>query len=370
MTVFFKQVFDFINPDENEEIKKASEQWSEQLPTLWLLGKTGAGKSSLIQAFTGDTSIEIGNGFSPCTKTAQRYDYPQGKPIMRFLDTRGLSEADYDPVEDIKTFEKSSHALLLVVKAEEPEQSDLIHSIKKIRETGAIKHLLVVHTGILSVDAKERDQAINHNQHQVEDAWGEKIDSVSVDLSVGDKSSYGIKNLIDETSKILPFINTLMDDKSHTSREEENFNLLRTEIIWYSGSAGVSDLVPGVGIVSVPAIQGKMLHSLANQYGIDWDKQAFMEFVGILGTGFAVKYSAKFAIREAVKFIPVYGQTVGAGTAAVISSASTYALGRVACKYLYHKSKGETVSKSELQNLYKDALRKGKEVAKNETTQK
>ncbi len=364
MTAFFKQVFDYINPDKNEEIQKASKQWSEQLPTLWLLGKTGAGKSSLIQAFTGDTAIEIGNGFSPCTKTAEKYDYPQEKPIMRFLDTRGLSEADYDPAEDIKTFEKSSHALLLVMKAEEPEQSDLVHSIKKIRETGAIKHLLVVHTGIFSVDAKERDQAINHNQHQVEEAWGEKIDSVSVDLSVDDRSLSGINNLIDKTSKILPLLNAFMDEGSHTSREEENFNLLRTEIIWYSGSAGASDLLPGVGIVSVPAIQGKMLHSLANQYGITWNKQIFMEFMGILGTSFAVKYSARFAIREAVKFIPVYGQTVGAGAAAVISSASTYALGRVACKYLYHKSRGETVSTHELQNLYKDALRKGKEAAK------
>lgn len=367
MNSFFKQVFNSINPDENKEIEKASEQWRERLPTLWLLGKTGAGKSSLIQLFTKDTAIEIGNGFSPCTSTAEQYDYPLEKPLIRFLDTRGLSEENYDPSEDIKSFEKSSHALLIVMKVEESEQSDLVNAIKQIRQTGKIKHLLIVHTDVFSVAEKERNQAIYHNQHQIEEAWGEKINSVNVDLTVNHVEPFGINDLTAEVLKILPSLQTIIDDENYSIGEEKNFNLLRKEIIWYSASAGASDILPGVGIVSVPAIQGKMLHSLANQYGVHWDKRTFMEFIGILGTSFVIKYSAKFIIREAVKFIPIYGQTVGAGAAAVISSASTYAIGRVACKYLYHKSKGETVSTSELQNLYKDALFKGKEVAKNET---
>ncbi len=370
MKSFFNEMFDFINPSENLELKKGSEEWEKKLPTLWLLGKTGAGKSSLIQALTKVSTIEIGNGFRPCTKTAESYEYPLEKPLLRFLDTRGLSEADYDPTEDIEVCQNGSHALIIVMKADDVEQSDIVDALKKIKDIGGIDHLLIVHTNILSISEQERKQAIDHNQNQIEKVWSQEIKSVYVDFSPDDNTPVGITGLIKSISEMLPFLNIIIDDEKHASREEDNFNVLRTEIIWYSGSAGASDLVPGVGLISVPAIQGKMLYSLANQYGVEWNKQTFMDFIGTLGTGFAIKYSSKFLIREGVKFIPVYGQTVGAGAAAVISSASTYAIGRVACKYLYHKSKGEEVSTEDMKKLYKKAFEWGEDVAENEASKK
>ena len=71
------------------------------LPVVWLLGKTGAGKSSLVRALTEQTEAEIGNGFQPCTRSARSYDFPPDQPLVRFLDTRGLGEAGYDPAEDL-----------------------------------------------------------------------------------------------------------------------------------------------------------------------------------------------------------------------------------------------------------------------------
>lgn len=55
------------------------------LPVVWLLGKTGAGKSSLVRALTGQTEAEIGNGFAPCTRSARSYDFPAHEPLVRFL---------------------------------------------------------------------------------------------------------------------------------------------------------------------------------------------------------------------------------------------------------------------------------------------
>ncbi len=370
MKSFFNGIFDFINPAENDELKKGSEEWKKKLPTLWLLGKTGAGKSSLIQALIKDSAIEVGNGFSPCTKTAESYEYPLEKPILRFLDTRGLSEAGYDPTDDIEVCQKGSNALVIMMKADDVEQSDVVDALKKIKKIGGIDHLLVIHTNILSIPDRERKQAVDHNQAQIEEAWGQEINSVNVDFSPDGNTPTGIAELKKSVSRLMPLLNAIIDDEKHTSREEKNFNILRTEIIWYSGSAGASDLLPGVGLVSVPAIQGKMLYSLSRQYGVEWNKQTWMEFMGVLGSGFAMKYTFKFVIREGVKFIPVYGQTVGAGTAALISAASTYAIGRVACKYLYHKSRDEKVSTEEMIKLYEKALQRGEEVAENERGKK
>ena len=61
---------------------------------VWLLGKTGAGKTAIIAALTGDPRAEVGQGFEPCTRTAAFYDVPREAPLLRFLDTRGLGEAD------------------------------------------------------------------------------------------------------------------------------------------------------------------------------------------------------------------------------------------------------------------------------------
>ncbi|MGI9569635.1 MAG: kinase, partial [Desulfobulbia bacterium] len=69
MDNFFKNVFEYINPSVNPDVEPAFDEWQKRIPTLWLLGKTGAGKSTLIQALTGDSQVEIGNGFQPCTRT-------------------------------------------------------------------------------------------------------------------------------------------------------------------------------------------------------------------------------------------------------------------------------------------------------------
>ena len=48
-----------------------------------------------------DARAEVGEGFEPCTRTAAFYDVPPEVPLLRFLDTRGLGEADYDPANDM-----------------------------------------------------------------------------------------------------------------------------------------------------------------------------------------------------------------------------------------------------------------------------
>lgn len=357
-----------MNPAPNPALKKASEQWQTQLPTLWLLGKTGAGKSSLIQAITGHTHVAIGNGFRPCTPHSFHYNFPVHKPVLRFLDTRGLAEADYQADDDIRQCQSQSHALIVVMKAEDTEQSCVLEALKQIRQSGGIKQVLLVHTGIfLLPNETERARCIRHNQEQVTSIWKGDYLSVSVDFEKEDGSQWGLDALKRALCTLLPMLNHILLEAQQASQEEHNFAQLKTEILWYAGTASASDAVPGVGLVSVPTIQAKMLHSLANQYGVNWDKRLLAEFIGTLGTGFGVQYVSRLGIRQLVKLIPVYGQTLGAASAAAMSFCSTYAMGRVACKYLYHKNKGEAVSEEEMNALYRNAFHQIKAVTSRET---
>lgn len=347
----------WANPGKNPELEHVLAQQVQSLPTLWLLGKTGAGKSSLIHTLTGDSKIAIGNGFQPCTKTAHVYDYPQDKPLLRFLDTRGLSEADYDARDDIAACEDRSHALLIVMKADDPEQSDVLKALKQIRHSGKIKNYLVVHTGILQVpDPVQRRQAIAHNQAQVEAALAQTLEQVAVDFMDEQPASSGLAELQQVLAELLPILAQFNDELLNTDQEERNFAHLKKEVLWYASAAAASDVLPAVGLVAVPSIQGKMLHSLANQYGVEWNKRSLTEFAITLGTSFGIKYATGLGLRQLAKLIPGYGQTIGAATAASLSFATTYALGRAACKYLYDQTQGEVVDPEQLQSLYEETL--------------
>ena len=368
---FFRNITRFIKPEQDLDLKAADSRYSETLPVLWLLGKTGAGKSSLIHAVTGNSRVEIGNGFSPCTRTSSSYDFPEDRPLMRFLDTRGLGEPDYDPGEDINSCQNRSHLLIVVMKAEEPDQSQVLNAIRLIKKTGRIEHILLVHTGVYLIALEqERMQCISLNQKQVEEAWGSPVESVSVDFELEDGTDFGVDELMNTLSRLMPIVAVFMDVKDHADQENANFARLKNEILWHAGVAGASDAVPVTGTVSVPAVQARMLYSIAGRYGLEWDKKAMAQFAGAMGAAFGAQYAARLGIRQVVKLIPVYGQTVGSATAAAVSFCSTYALGRAACKYIYHKSRGESVNREELINIYKKAFAGIRETAGNEKSKR
>ncbi len=356
----FDKIKAFVNPTENPDLTPAQHFQRKNLSSLWLLGKTGAGKSSFVQAMTGLSDVDVGNGFEPCTVTAFSYEFPTNKPILRFIDTRGLGEAGYDPAEDIKALGNAAHALLVVMKTDEPEQSSVMKALQKIKKQKKIKNLLVIHTGFLSVDEKTRERQLAFNQKQVEEQWGKPVDYVTVDFEMEDGGIYHYEELLQKLASMLPIVGMMVEDKEHASVEAQNFDKVENEILWYAGTASASDLIPAVGIVSVPAIQAKMLHSLANQYGIEWNKQTFSELIGTLGSSFALQYGVKLGARQLVKLIPGYGQTVGAIAAAALSFGTTYGLGRASCYYFYQKRKGEPVSSEAMQAYYYESLKKGK----------
>lgn len=167
---------------------------------------------------------------------------------MRFLDTRGLGEVDYDPADDLQEIGQAGNALVVVMKADEPEQSAVLSALQQIKKQKKIKHLLLVHTAVLSSNEADRARQVQFNTNQIEKVWGKGFESVAVDFETEGESNnsgeiYNYEALIEQLTNMLPVIGMMVVDKEHSTQEEANFDQVENEVLWYAGSAAASDLI-------------------------------------------------------------------------------------------------------------------------------
>ena len=359
---------------------------SKNVPVVWLLGKVQSGKTSLVRELTGRTDAEIGAGYKATTKTARFFDFPDDKPLIRFLDTRGLGEARYDPAADIAACESQSHLLLVVMKALDQEQSAVLEVVRTLREQRPDWPVLVVQTtlhdgykpganhlqpypfaetdpaNLLTAGVPDDLVRCLARQRASFDAvpGREPILFVPLDFTlIGDTyhpHDYGMPAVLLALHKVAP--TSVAASIRQTLRAANAILAARAQpqIVNYATAAAAADLVPFAGLVAVPGIQAKMLHSLAAIYGSSWDRWTVAQFAGCLGTGTMVRMLSTFGIREMVKLLPWYGQTAGAAAAAAGSFATTYAIGKAACYFLGQRRHGEA-DPAGVQKVYADALR-------------
>ncbi|UWR21747.1 YcjF family protein [Sulfitobacter sp. S190] len=331
----------------------------EAVPVVWLLGKTGAGKSSLVRALTGQTDADVGDGFKPCTRTAQSYDFPPDAPLLRFLDTRGLGEAGYDPSEDLAVCLGRSHVVLVVCRLDDPVQGVVADALAFIaKKDRGLRAILVLTGGDLVPLPEDRRRAARRVQDTMGAAVKGDLPVAEVVLApAADPDEAGLDKLRAHLLDALPAAGLLLERQKVSDQEGKAFQDARRRVLFYAGAAASSDIAPLIGAVSVPTLQLAMLRELGKRYGVAWDRATTAAFLGAMGAGVGARFAASFGVRQLAKFIPVYGQTVGAAASGSISFATTYALGRAAAYYLYWKSKGRGVDEQGLRDIYARAFR-------------
>ena len=358
-------------------------------PVVWLLGKVQSGKTSIVRELTHADNAEIGRGFRACTRTARVFDFPKELPIIRFLDTRGLGEAAYDPQEDIGFCEARSHLVLAVVKALDFEQQavqDVIRAIKKrhpewpvvVAQTSlhegyapAQRHVLPYPFATTPAPGlRARDPLMRALEHQRRLfrglPGGHALTFVPIDFTqVGDgfdPIGYGREALIEALIAAAPAAVAAALSELPPAHGDSGTSQSNAHIFGFALAAGASDALPLGGAIAVPVVQAAMLRRLAELHGAQWDKRAYAEFAGALGTVTLVRAASAFGVRQLVKLMPVYGQTAGAATAAAASFAVTYAMGKAANHFLAARKQGR--SSEAIAAVYQAALREAFRLAK------
>jgi uncharacterized protein (DUF697 family) len=360
----WRRVFDAVlNPRPDSEIDAGlAQRMRDRAPVIWLLGKVQSGKTSIVRAITGDEQAEIGATFKPCTRHSRIYEFPEDVPVVRFLDTRGLGEVDYDPAEDLAVMEGHAHAVVAVARVMDPAQDEILTVLGNVRRRHPDWAVVLVQTRLHDAYPDDRDhppydklriapglddlrRALDVQAARFRALPGKgSFQAVAVDLTRPEDQfsdpNYGIDALVDALDRACSEGRaTLIRDLARTAGNARLARIHPT-LLGYATAAGLSDLVPLMGFVSVPSVQGKMLHSIAVSYGITWDRRTLKEFVASLGSGTALGIGASFTARQLTKLVPVYGQLAGAAAAGAASAAVTYALGRAACHYLEQARSG------------------------------
>jgi uncharacterized protein (DUF697 family) len=374
----WKQLGQLLFTPRPDGLQAEIEAVKQKLPTpvFWLLGKTQAGKTSLIRALTGNDAVEIGNGFQPCTKSSRFYDFPSSShPLIRFLDTRGLGETRYDPKEDLLWCAGQAHLLLVVLRALDMNQAEVVDAVKTIHQQHPLWPVIVVQTALHEAYITPQSEHIQPYPYQhtpfpqsvphalaqsllYQRDWFKDIPAhfVPVDFTLPedgfDPIDYGIEALWETIVTLLP--EGIMVLLRGTEHHKELLNLhaqkAHPHIIGYAllNTAVGAIPVPVVGLPLVLAVQAKLFHSIASIYGLALTPKLYAEFTALVGAG----VGAGLLARELFKLLPVYGWAVAGG----YSGAMTYALGKMFCVYLYGVNSGALPDRETLKQTYREAF--------------
>ncbi|GAB3121398.1 GTPase family protein [Novispirillum itersonii] len=367
-------------------------------PVVWLLGRTGSGKTSLIAALTGDSRAQVGDGIRPCTRASVVYDWPPQAPLLRFLDTRGLGEAGYDPAEDLALARDQAHVLLVVAKVNDPKQAAVLAVLKEIRADRRRRQwpLVVAQTGLHTLYPRGADHPAEYPYDPVS---GEADASVPDPLRLALREQRALfSGLPGPAPHFVPVDFTLPEDGfsdpvfglealhqalcdagiGHCLRQEQAAAADDSAAITaaaaplirgYALSAAAAGAVPvpylGVGgLVSTAAL---LLRALAGRFGEDWTRSRLAEFGAALGTATLLGIGAGYGAREAAKLIPVAGTVVAGALNALAAGAVVYALGQAACVYLSARREGRAVDEAAVRAAFTQAYEEAKRMMREKT---
>jgi 50S ribosome-binding GTPase len=315
LRTFWNKVSDAASSEDPAAAEAIRLRAAAVAPIIWLVGKAGSGKTSIIAAITGDGRAEIGSGFRPYTRQSQIYDWPANAPILRFMDTRGLGEADYEPSEDISFADEKSHVLLAVMAIDDPRQQEVVETVIKARARHPEWPVIVAQTHLNKCyppDAHHPEVypylGSNEDDHNA---------ALHANVRLALRQQRGLfRGLPGAAPRFVPIDFTLPDDGftphlfgrdalkqalievgieaitniERSIREGMNRQISREAqrlILGYATAAGGSGAVsvPIVGIGGLIATVGLMLRALAGRYNVKVTQTQFGAFVSALGGG-------------------------------------------------------------------------------------
>lgn len=370
-----------------DAIKHACD-WSEaDAPILWLLGKTQSGKTSIVAEITGQGYEQIGSGYRAMTREARLYAYPEPQPVLRLLDTRGLSDcADYDAGDDLKTAQNQAHLIIAVMRVDDLDQAPILTALQQAYHDQPRRPLIIAQTTLHRVyqrherhiepypfDGSDADR----QRPEVPDALGRAMLAqrqlvrnvlpsrctprfVPLDFTRPEQgivpSDYGVARFWDVLEAEVPDLVLRLKQVSAAPSLHEQIR--RRIIVPWAVAASATSAIPApvLGGLGSASLQAAMVSQIAYRFGFTKRLDLWGEFVAALGTGFTLGFAGQWAVQQGLKL------GLGWGTALVASwtFVMTWGIGEAALYYFSERKAGHQPDREALREHYRAGLRQAR----------
>ncbi|MDO8150187.1 GTPase [Isoptericola sp. b408] len=322
---------DLTEDEAAEHLANGWERLHEVVPrfNLAVLGNTGAGKSSLVNAIFGEIRAEVGVG-APVTQEVTAHDNEAG--TLRLYDFPGfeLGKNGRDPVTIIKD------ELSTIQKGPEEDRIHLAwfcwdQGPRRVEDAhrAAIAELEARKVPVIAVVTKVRDDELAEIEefgrwirNHVAGLWSHDTGSPIVCLTRSKAPSAGLVQLLDESRTAADATFRDAIDAAQKLDAAAKRRAARGLIAAAAGSAAAAAAIPvPVATAAVLApIQLGMMGQIARMYGLN--------LKGVLGGGtallqLALQLTGRAAVASLVKVVPGAGSVINAA----VASAWTYAAG-------------------------------------------
>lgn len=316
------------------EIEKALKKASEDLgiANILVAGRSGVGKSTLINAVFGENFAETGSG-RPVTQNVRQY-HKEGFPVS-IIDTRGLEMADFD---------NTLNALEREVKERKasPDTGKHIHvgwmciaeDFRRVEDAEIqLTHTLSAHFPVAGIITKAR--ANNGFDKEVQRLLPEAKNVVRVRAVVErdddghERKPFGLLELVQLTAELIPegFRNAFVA----AQKVDMSLKINRAHKCVAAATTGALAIgaspIPFSDVILLVPCQIGMLAGISTVFGLRINDGFLSTLIAGTAGCSATSLGGRAFVSNVLKFVPGGGSVIGGMISGATAAALTVALG-------------------------------------------
>lgn len=315
-----------------------------------IVGKTGVGKSTLINAIFGENLAKAGTG-KPITQAIECHTSSK-HPGLHIYDTRGLELGDPSTIANIESYLREN-------RAKEPREQ--IHIVwfciaepsRRLEETEKELFRSIARQGFpiiaaitkASQDKDENGQSFHaFVQQELDESQVVRTRALEVEDDDGNlQKPKGLDELLEKSYACMEEAqaNALARFQDYSKEQQHKANIAHAKSIINryatACSAAAASPIPFSDIAILTPIQIAMIVHISNIFGINVSKENAAQLVAtltsVVGAAFGLRFLAQIA-GNLLKLIPGLGSVTGGAINATIAFGATKVMGNAYIAYL------------------------------------